>query len=102
VKGLSGGQKQAVARARALYFKNKTLLLNEPTSALSVRETNKTLEYVLKLKRDGISSVLVSHNLYHAYQVADRFVVLCHGKKVKDVPKDQTSINELTDLIVNH
>jgi simple sugar transport system ATP-binding protein len=100
VRGLSGGQKQSVAIARAVHFKNRILLLDEPTSALSVRETNKTLEYTLKLKSDGISSVLVSHNLYHAYQVADRFVVLSHGKKLKDCRRDETSIEELTKLIV--
>lgn len=102
VKGLSGGQKQAVAIARAVYFKNKVLLLDEPTSALSVRETNKTLEYVLKLKEDGISCVLVSHNLYHAYKVADRFVVLSRGQKIKDARKEETDIDELTELIVKH
>lgn len=100
VRGLSGGQKQSVAIARAVHFKNRILLLDEPTSALSVRETNKTLEYTLKLKRDGISSVLVSHNLYHAYQVADRFVVLSRGRKIRDCRKEETSIEELTKLIV--
>mgnify|MGYP001572376423 CR=1 FL=1 len=100
VKGLSGGQKQAVALARAVYFKNKILLLDEPTSALSVRETNMTLEYILQLKTEGISSVLVTHNIYHGYQVADRFVVLSHGKKIWDVAKKDTNIKELTELIV--
>jgi len=100
VKGLSGGQKQAVALARAVYFKNKILLLDEPTSALSVRETDKTLEYILQLKQEGISSVLVTHNIYHGYNTADRFVVLSHGKKVMDVPKADTSIEDLTRVIV--
>ena len=100
VKGLSGGQKQAVALARAVYFKNRILLLDEPTSALSVRETEKTLDYILQLKREGISSVLVTHNMYHGYKTCDRFVVLSHGRQVLDVPRDQTSIQELTDIIV--
>lgn len=100
VKGLSGGQKQAVAIARAVYFKNKILLLDEPTSALSVRETEKTLEYILQLKREGLSTVLVTHNIYHGYQVADRFVVLSHGEKIMDVRKEETSIDELTELVV--
>ena len=101
VSELSGGQKQAVAIARAVYFKKNILLLDEPTSALSIRETEKMLEYILRLKAEGISSVLVSHNLHHAYQVADRFVVLSHGKKVKDVPKEETNIEELTKIIVS-
>ena len=100
VKELSGGQVQAVAIARAVYFKKNILLLDEPTSALSIRETEKMLEYIIQLKQEGISSVLVSHNLYHAFQVVDRFVVLSHGKKVRDVHKNQTSIQELTKIIV--
>lgn len=102
VKGLSGGQKQAVALARAVYFKNKILLFDEPTSALSVRETDKTLAYILELKEQGISSVLVTHNIYHGYQVADRFVVLSHGTKIMDVAKENTSIKELTEVIVKN
>jgi simple sugar transport system ATP-binding protein len=102
VKGLSGGQKQAVALARAVYFKNKILLFDEPTSALSVRETDKTLAYILELKEQGISSVLVTHNIYHGYQVADRFVVLSHGQKIMDVAKKDTSIEELTEIIVKN
>jgi len=102
VKGLSGGQKQAVALARAVYFKNKILLFDEPTSALSVRETDKTLEYILQLKNEGISSVLVTHNIYHSYQVANRFTVLSHGQKVMDIDKNKTSIKELTGIIVRN
>jgi simple sugar transport system ATP-binding protein len=102
VNGLSGGQKQAVALARAVHFKNKILLLDEPTSARSVRETDKTLEYILQLKSEGISSVLVTHNIYHGYHTADRFVVLSHGKKILEVRKDETSIEELTRIIVSN
>ena len=102
VKGLSGGQKQAVALARAVYFKNTILLLDEPTSALSVRETEKTLEYILQLKSEGVSSVLVTHNIYHGYNTADRFVVLSHGRRILDVPKAETSIEELTRTVVEN
>jgi simple sugar transport system ATP-binding protein len=102
VGGLSGGQRQAVAIARAVHFPKKMLLLDEPTSALSVRETENVLDYMLQLKRDGVSCVFVTHNLYHAYRVCDRFVVLSHGHKVKDAGKDQTSIEELTAVIVQH
>ncbi|HPO14820.1 MAG TPA: ATP-binding cassette domain-containing protein [Candidatus Hydrogenedentes bacterium] len=102
VHGLSGGQKQAVALARAVYFKNQILLFDEPTSALSVRETDKTLEYILELKREGISSVLVTHNIYHAYRVADRFVVLSHGRTVLEVDKPDTDVEELTRFVVSH
>jgi simple sugar transport system ATP-binding protein len=100
VGNLSGGQKQAVAIARAVYFKKRILLLDEPTSALSVRETEALLNQVLKLKEENVSSVLVTHNIYHAYQVCDRFVIMSHGTKVFDVAKADTTINQLTEYVV--
>lgn len=100
VGNLSGGQKQAVAIARAVYFKKRVLLLDEPTSALSVRETEALLNQVLKLKAENVSSVFVTHNLYHAYQVCDRFVIMSHGTKVFDVQKADTSISQLTEYVV--
>jgi simple sugar transport system ATP-binding protein len=97
---LSGGQKQAVAIARAVYFKRNILLLDEPTSALSVRETERLLGYVRELKDEGVSSVLVTHNLYHAFQVCDRFVVMSHGAKVFEANKEDTTIEEVTDHVI--
>ena len=97
---LSGGQKQAVAIARAVYFKRKILLLDEPTSALAVRATEALLDYIRKLRDDGVSSVLVTHNLYHAYQVCDRFVVMSHGQKVYEVSKEDTTIDKLTQHVI--
>ncbi len=97
---LSGGQKQAVAIARAVYFKRLMLLLDEPTSALAVRATERLLAYIRELKEEGVSSVLVTHNLYHAYQVCDRFVVMSHGTKVLDVAKEATSLEALTEAVI--
>jgi simple sugar transport system ATP-binding protein len=97
---LSGGQKQAVAIARAVYFKSHILLLDEPTSALSVRETENLLAYIRRLKEENVSSVLVTHNLYHAFMVCDRFVVMNHGRKVFEALKEDTSIEELTRHVV--
>jgi simple sugar transport system ATP-binding protein len=97
---LSGGQKQAVAIARAVYFKRNILLLDEPTSALSVRETEHLLGYVRDLKKEGTSSVLVTHNLYHAFMVCDRFVVMSHGTKVFEAAKQDTTIEEVTDHVI--
>lgn len=99
VGNLSGGQKQSVAIARAVYFKKRILLLDEPTSALSVKETQKVLDYMLQLREEGVSCVFVTHNLYHVYQVADRLVILSHGKKIKDVLKGDTSLEELTCIL---
>jgi simple sugar transport system ATP-binding protein len=100
VGDLSGGQKQAVAIARAVYFKRRILLLDEPTSALSVRETENLLAYITRLKAENVSSVLVTHNLYHAYMVCDRFVVMSHGQKVYETTKAETTIEELTKHVV--
>lgn len=100
VGDLSGGQKQAVAIARAVYFKRSILLLDEPTSALSVRATEALLDYIRRLRDEGVSSVLVTHNLYHAYQVCDRFVVMSRGRKVCDMPKQQTNIEHLTRTVI--
>ena len=100
IGALSGGQKQAVAIARAVYFKRKILLLDEPTSALSVRETEKVLSYVTDLKKENVSSVIVTHNLYHAFQVCDRFVVMSHGKVVFEKTKAETNIEEVTEQVI--
>lgn len=102
VEELSGGQRQAVAIARAVYFKTAMLILDEPTSALSVRETEKVLTHVAELKEEGVSSVFISHNLYHAFRICDRFVVLSRGRVVTDVLKADTTLAVLSDIIVNH
>jgi simple sugar transport system ATP-binding protein len=102
VEELSGGQAQAVAIARAVHFKRDILLLDEPTSALSVRETNKVLAIMREIAEGGSSCVFVTHNLYHAFKVCDRFVVVSHGTVVKTVKKADTSLEELTELIMTH
>jgi simple sugar transport system ATP-binding protein len=100
VEALSGGQRQAVAIARAVHFKTAMLILDEPTSALSVRETEKVLSHIMQLKHDGVAAMFITHNIYHAYQVCDRFVILSHGRVVHCVPREATSVRELSDIIV--
>lgn len=100
VQSLSGGQAQAVAIARAVHFKRSLLILDEPTSALAVRATEALLDYLRQLKREGVSSVLVTHNLHHAYQVCDRHIVMNHGRKILDVRREDTSVEELTAAVV--
>lgn len=100
VASLSGGQAQAVAIARAVHFKSSLLILDEPTSALAVRATEALLSYLRQLKTEGISSVLVTHNLHHAYQVCDRHIVMNHGKKILDTRREDTSVEELTAAVV--
>ncbi|WP_258564670.1 ATP-binding cassette domain-containing protein [Streptomyces himalayensis] len=100
VGSLSGGQQQAVAIARAVHFKRSLLILDEPTSALAVRATEALLNYLLQLKKEGVSSVLVTHNLHHAFQVCDRHIVMNHGRKILDVRREDTSVEELTAAVV--
>lgn len=100
VQSLSGGQAQAVAIARAVHFKRSLLILDEPTSALAVRATEALLNYLTQLKSEGVSSVLVTHNLHHAYQVCDRHIVMNHGRKILDVRREDTSVEELTAAVV--
>ncbi len=96
---LSGGQKQAVAIVRAIHFKAR-LLLDEPTNALSVKESQQVMAFVKGLRDEGISSVFVTHNLFHVYSIADRFVILNRGLKVGDYRKSEISIEKLEEIIV--
>ncbi|WP_374975657.1 ATP-binding cassette domain-containing protein [Microbacterium trichothecenolyticum] len=100
VSSLSGGQAQAVAIARAVHFKRSLLILDEPTSALAVRATEALLDYLRHLRDEGVSSVLVTHNLHHAYQVCDRHIVMNHGRKILDVRREDTTVEELTAAVV--
>lgn len=99
VEELSGGQRQGVAIARAMYFKTKLMILDEPTNNLSVKESKKILTFVTDLKAQGISCIFITHNLYHVYPVADRIVVLSHGSKIGDFKREDTSVENLSELI---
>jgi len=101
VRNLSGGQKQGVAIGRAMYFRAKLVLLDEPTRALSVKEARKVLEFVKGLKKKDIAAIFVTHNLYHVYTIADRFLIMRKGKLIEDVAKEETSIDKLTEALVS-
>jgi len=101
VESLSGGERQGVALARALHFRAKLIILDEPTVALSIKEAQKVLEFVELIRNEGISVLFITHNLYHVFPIADRFVVLAHGEKVGDVEKEGTSIEGLSKLIIS-
>jgi simple sugar transport system ATP-binding protein len=101
IEMLSGGERQGVAIARALHFKAKLVILDEPTIALSIKESREVLEFIQQLKRQGVAAVFITHNLYHAYPVAERFVVLNRGRKVADVHRAEVSIEKLSELIVS-
>ncbi|MEM4970445.1 MAG: ATP-binding cassette domain-containing protein [Sulfolobales archaeon] len=99
ISKLSGGERQAIAIARAMYFGAKLIIFDEPTSALSVRETANVLNMIRGLKDRGISSIVISHNIYHVYSIADRIVVLERGSKVLDVPKDRVTPEEIEQIV---
>lgn len=96
---LSGGERQAIAIGRTMHFGAKLIILDEPTSALSIKETRKVLDYVGQAKRRGLSVIFITHNLYHVYPVSDRIVVLDHGRKIGDFARDAVSIDDLISLI---
>lgn len=86
VERLSGGQRQAVAIARATAFDAKVIIMDEPTAALSVSAIDQVLELVLQLKAQGASIIVISHRLEDIYRVSDRMIVLRQGRKVCDTP----------------
>jgi simple sugar transport system ATP-binding protein len=96
---LSGGERQAMAIARAVYFGAKVLILDEPTSALGVRQSGIVLKYVVQAREMGRAVIFITHNPHHAYPVGDRFVLLKRGRMFGSYTKAETSIEELTSMM---
>ncbi|WP_376878299.1 ATP-binding cassette domain-containing protein [Albirhodobacter sp. R86504] len=94
---LSGGERQTVAIARAVHFGAKVLILDEPTSALGVRQTANVLATVDKVRKQGIAVVFITHNVRHAMAVGDRFTVLNRGKTYGTATRGNISADELQD-----
>ncbi len=86
VERLSGGQRQAVAIARAMAFNSKVIIMDEPTAALSVAAITQVLDLVRELKTQGASIIIISHRLEDIYAVSDRLIVMRQGRKVRDTP----------------
>ncbi len=101
VRSLSGGEKQGTAIARAMYFKAKLVILDEPTRALAVKEVGRILDFVKGLKEANIAAIFITHTLHHVYSVADRFVIMKNGKVVKDIKRDEASLEELTEVLMD-
>ncbi len=97
---LSGGERQAVSIARALYFDSDLIILDEPTNNLGVEETRGVLRFVRNARDTGHSSIFIAHNIHHVFQVVDRIVVLRRGRKVADnIDPRQTTIEEVEKII---
>ena len=88
---LSGGERQILAIARALYFGAKILILDEPTSALGVRESNKVVEQIMQLKEQNVNVILVSHNIDQAFMLGDKFFIIKNGELAGAFDKLETS-----------
>jgi simple sugar transport system ATP-binding protein len=99
IGGLSGGERQALAIARAVHFGARVLILDEPTAALGVKEAAHVLRIVLQARQKGIAVIFITHNVIHALTVGDHFAVLIKGAKAADFRKGEKSREEITDLM---
>jgi simple sugar transport system ATP-binding protein len=96
---LSGGERQCVAIARAVYFGAKVLILDEPTAALGVKQSGVVLKYIAKARERGLGVVFITHNPHHAYPVGDRFMLLRRGKSMGDFAKSELALEDLTSMM---
>ncbi|GIH68421.1 ATP-binding cassette domain-containing protein [Sphaerimonospora thailandensis] len=96
VASLSGGQRQCIAIARAIYFGARVIILDEPTAALGVKQSGVVLKYIVKARDAGLGVILITHNPHHAYLVGDHFVILKLGRVVLDARRDELTLEQLT------
>ncbi|GAB3981603.1 ATP-binding cassette domain-containing protein [Actinoallomurus acanthiterrae] len=96
---LSGGERQCVAIARAVYFGAKVLILDEPTAALGVKQAGVVLRYIVRAKERGLGVIFITHNPHHAYPVGDRFLLLNRGRPLGDYAKNEITREQLTALM---
>jgi simple sugar transport system ATP-binding protein len=99
---LSGGERQGVAIGRAMHFEAELIILDEPTVALSLKEVRKVLNFVHKIKSSGKACVYISHSLADVYEISDRFVVMDRGRIVAEKNKQDISLKELDDFLLEY
>ena len=99
VGSLSGGERQAVAIARALHFGARVLLLDEPTAALGVRQSDLVLDKIRRAAERGVAVILVTHNPHHAHTIGDRFVVLRRGRVIAKGSRENLTVDALARLM---
>ena len=107
VGNLSGGERQGVAIARAIYNKAELIILDEPTNALSLNETQKVFEFVNNVKKSKRSVLFIGHNIFHVYDISDRFIILDRGEVVhqlnkKDVSSPEKLMKIMKDIVNKH
>ncbi|MFQ5971398.1 MAG: ATP-binding cassette domain-containing protein [Alphaproteobacteria bacterium] len=96
---LSGGERQCLAIARAVYFGAKVLILDEPTSALGVKQAGVVLRYIAQAKARNLGVIFITHNVHHAYPVADRFTMLNRGQNLGTFDKKDISREEVLGMM---
>jgi simple sugar transport system ATP-binding protein len=99
VATLSGGERQSVAIARAVYFGAKILILDEPTSALGVKQASIVLRYVARTREQGLGVIFITHNVHHAMLIGDRYTVLSHGHSLGSFEKGEVNQDEVERLM---
>jgi D-xylose transport system ATP-binding protein len=99
VASLSGGQRQSVAISRAVMWRAKVVILDEPTAALGVAQTEQVLALIRRLREQGIGVVVITHNLHEVFEVADRIIVLRLGRRVATFPHEGTTPEEVVAAI---
>ena len=99
VSSLSGGEREGVAIARSMFFKADLIILDEPTTALSLTQSQEVLNFVERARQEGSSVLFISHNIFHSHQVADRIVIVDRGRIAAQMGKKDISAIELTELM---
>ena len=107
VGNLSGGERQGVAIARAIYNEAELIVLDEPTNNLSLNETQKVFDFIANVKETGRSVLFIGHNIYHVYDISDRFVILDRGEVIHKLDKKEVASAEdlmkiMRDTIKGH
>jgi simple sugar transport system ATP-binding protein len=99
---LSGGERQGVAIGRAMHFEADLIILDEPTTALSLKEVQKVIDFVQKIKQAGKACVYISHNIHDVYKVSDRFTVIDRGEIVANIAREDISLKELDEFLLEY
>jgi simple sugar transport system ATP-binding protein len=100
VQYMSGGERQSLCIGRCMEFSGKLLLLDEPTAALSLKETDKVLKFAESVREKGLSEIIVDHNIIHIYPIVDKFVIMGRGRKVTELRKTDVSAEDVIGALM--